>query len=322
MAVGPYALSQAQVGERWVVRIRTPDGSATDLVGWLASAPPDALELWEVSGVGHSIEPHMVVAARRAPAALGGPDPRRVPAAQVQRHAVTGWLASSEPLGEWTLRSGGGFTGRANSAQAVGDPGMPLPAAAGRVVAYAEQHSIAAMAQVIDGSAEQAGLLALGWVETHERSDVLVARLADFLGDRRTDPRVRLEEALTPAWRAAYQQSRPNDADPAVLEQILGGHPPLALASVSDDGENVAIARGHRNQDWLGLAAIWTHPDRRRRGLATALMVGLGHWAARQGARYVYLQVAAANAAAITAYGRLGFVHHHSYGYLKPGDAG
>ena len=28
-----------------------------------------------------------------------------------------------EPLGEWTLRAGGGFTGRANSCHAVGDPG-------------------------------------------------------------------------------------------------------------------------------------------------------------------------------------------------------
>ncbi len=331
MPVRPNALSRAQPGERWVVRIRLPDGSATDLVGWLASVPPDGLELYEVDGTRRSIEPGAVLAARRAPAAMGGPHPRRITAAQLQRHALTGWLAESEPLGEWTLRAGGGFTGRAHSAQAVGDPGMPLAAAASRVIAYAEENGIAAMAQVIDGSAEQVGLQALGWVETYERSKVLVARLADFLGDRPVDPRVRLDHRLTGAWRTAYQQSRPNDADPDVLELILGGHPPLALASVPPDevtqdevpqGEvAIAIARGHRSESWLGLASIWTHPDHRRRGLATALMVSLGHWAARQGARYVYLQVAAANTAAITAYERLGLVAHHSYTYLKPGGA-
>jgi ribosomal protein S18 acetylase RimI-like enzyme len=47
-------------------------------------------------------------------------------------------------------------------------------------------------------------------------------------------------------------------------------------------------------------------------------MAGLGHWAARQGARYSYVQVATVNDSAIAAYTRLGFVHHHRYLYLAP----
>ena len=48
------------------------------------------------------------------------------------------------------------------------------------------------------------------------------------------------------------------------------------------------------------------------------MMIALGHWAARRGARYGYLQVASANSEAITAYQRLGFSRHHRYRYLKP----
>ena len=99
---------------------------------------------------------------------------------------------------------------------------------------------------------------------------------------------------------------------------ILDGQPPRAFAAVDRGERPVAIARGHLSGDWLGLAAIWTHPDHRRGGLATDLTRALGHWAARRGARNVYLQVASANAAALAAYGRLGFVRHHSYRYLRP----
>ena len=48
------------------------------------------------------------------------------------------------------------------------------------------------------------------------------------------------------------------------------------------------------------------------------MMTALGHWAARQGARYAYVQVATINESAIVAYRRLGFATHHRYLYLAP----
>ena len=46
----------------------------------------------------------------------------------LERAAARHWQApDTEPLGEWSLRAAAGFTGRANSALPLGDPGRPLP---------------------------------------------------------------------------------------------------------------------------------------------------------------------------------------------------
>ncbi len=152
---------------------------------------------------------------------------------------------------------------------------------------------------------------------------VLVSRLADFLADRPAARAVTITDELEPEWVQMYQQSRPNSADPAIVRMILEGNRPRAFAAIAGQGpddhsELVAIARGHQHGDWLGLASIWTRPDHRRRGLAAAMTVALGHWAARRAARYAYLQVATVNEPAIAAYTKLGFVHHHAYRYLAP----
>jgi N-acetylglutamate synthase len=309
-------LSSARPGQRWVLRVRQPDGSATDVVGWLESITVSQVAVTGVDQTLRVVDRSAVLLARRAPAARGAPPADRVSAAELEHCSVSGWLALAEPLGEWTLRAAGGFTGRANSCHAVGDPGVSIAAAADRVVAFAQQHGIAPMAQVIAGSAEEAGLRALGWSDTYLPVHVLAVRLVDLLPDERPPAGVRVTEQLEPSWEEAYGQSRPNKADPQLLRMILDGNPPRAFASAGEP--IVAIARGHLSGDWLGLASIWTAPDHRRRGFATRLTLALGHWAARRGARYAYLQVDVANSAALHTYRRLGFVRHHGYLYLAP----
>jgi N-acetylglutamate synthase len=300
-----------------------PDGSATDAVGWIEVLNPTSVRLATADRAMTVIERSMIIAARRAPPAAGGPHPRRISAREVQRHALPGWLAWHEQLGEWTLRTGGGFTRRANSCHAVGDPGMPIQQAAEQIISFAVTHDIPPLAQVIEGSPEERALQRLGWVSTNQPTVVLASRLADFLEGRPAETAATITETLQPDWEEAYQHSRPNSADPAIVRMILDGNPPRAFTAIpsrvpDDHSELVAIARGHRNDDWLGLASIWTRPDHRQQGLAMAMMAALGHWAARQGARYAYLQVATVNESAIAAYQRLGFIHHHRYRYLAP----
>ena len=56
------------------------------------------------------------------------PEPRNPRVEDLERAAALHWQApETEPLGEWRLRAVAGFTGRANSALPVGDPGLPLP---------------------------------------------------------------------------------------------------------------------------------------------------------------------------------------------------
>jgi GNAT superfamily N-acetyltransferase len=201
---------------------------------------------------------------------------------------------------------------------------MPYERAAQQIISYAVAHNIAPIAQVIEESREQHALQRLGWVPTDRPTAVLASRLAEFLEGRRTQPAVKITDTLDPNWEQTYQRTRPNTADPAVVRMILEGNPPRAFAAAEQDQPDehskiVAIARGHRSEDWLGMSSIWTRDDHRRRGLAGSMMVALGHWAARQGARYAYIQVASVNQLAIAAYTKLGFVHHHSYLYLAPG---
>jgi ribosomal protein S18 acetylase RimI-like enzyme len=300
-----------------------PDGSASDVVGWIEVLNPTSVRLATTDRAITVIERSMIIAARRAPAAAGGPHPRQISAREVQRHALPGWLAWHEQLGEWTLRTGGGFTRRANSCHAVGDPGMPIQQAAEQIISFAVAHDISPLAQVIEGSPEDHALQHLGWVSTDQPTAVLASRLADFLEGRPAEPAAKITETLQPDWEEAYQRSRPNSANPAIIRMILDGSPPRAFAAIPSQGlddhsELVAIARGHRSEAWLGLASIWTRPDHRQRGLATAMLAALGHWAARQGARYAYLQVATVNEPAIAAYHRLGFIQHHGYRYLAP----
>jgi RimJ/RimL family protein N-acetyltransferase len=305
-------------GERWVIRLRLSDGSATDVTGWLESVAPDRLRLRRRAGDHVDVKQDAIIAARRVNLAYGGQDPRRTSAAALEQIAARGWVAAHEPLGAWVLRAGSGFTRRANSCLAVGDPGLPFDEAAVRVIDHADRHGITPRVQVIEGSAEEEAFRALGWREAYVRTAVLVTRLSSWLGEEPPDPRVMVSQTLTPAWEAAYHQSRSGTADPEVVRRILTSSPPRAFASLPPAGQPQAIGRGHVKDEWLGIASVWTAPDHRRRGWAALIMRGLGSWAAGLGARSVYLQVAAADEAAVQAYGRLGFALHHHYRYLSP----
>lgn len=317
-----------RVGERWTFRVREADGSARDVLGWVTSVSSTAIKV-EQRDVTETVDAASLLLARRVPAAAGGLDPLRTSPAELQQLSAPAWIGDSAPLGEWILRSAAGFTGRANSCLAVGDPGLPYAAAAEQIIEYAAQHQIPPMAQVVAGSVEAVGLTEAGWQATYVPTEVLVTRLGQLLGDTVADPQVKVA-GLDDAWWAAYQRNRPTTAPEAVVRRVITGadQDQVGLAQITAaDGTAIAIGRGHlspdprnpsSNQNWLGIAAVWVDPTHLRQGMGTQVLLALGHWAARRGARNVYLQVESANEPALAAYAKAGFTHHHNYLYLAP----
>ena len=67
----------------------------------------------------------------------------------LERAAALHWQApETELLGEWRLRAAAGFTGRANSALPLGDPGVPLPEAAAAVTDWYRRRRLPPMIAV------------------------------------------------------------------------------------------------------------------------------------------------------------------------------
>src|ERR1700685_2022471 len=67
----------------------------------------------------------------------------------LERVAAAHWRGTEEQwLGEWLLRAADGFTGRANSALPLGDPGLPLDSALDAVVSWYRDRGLSPMIAV------------------------------------------------------------------------------------------------------------------------------------------------------------------------------
>src|SRR6185312_4869067 len=82
---------------------------------------------------------------------------------------------------------------------------------------------------------------------------------------------------------------------------------PVGFARVEQAGRPVAFALGVVDGDHVGLFDVLVAPGARRQGLARRLAQSIGAWGRSHGARFVYLQVAGTNAAALPLYASLGF---------------
>ncbi len=229
--------------------------------------------------------------------------------------AAEGWRAPEEGrLGDWLLRAADGFTGRANSALATGDPGLPLAAAMDRVSEWYQARGLPAMVAVPfplgrPQSTEVDRLLGeRGWpiwagpLTVMTAAPAAVARLA-------ASAHVDLASEPDDDWLAL---SRDGD-QPPIVRRLLMSAPWQAFASVREAGQTLAVGRVAVAGEWAGLTDVKVHPEHRRRGLATAITAALAAEAAARGVPGIYLQVADGNAPARALYGRAGFANHHGY---------
>jgi ribosomal protein S18 acetylase RimI-like enzyme len=244
-----------------------------------------------------------------------GGSQRQPTVADLERLTARSWRGLEEaPFGDWLLRAGGGFTGRANSVLVAGDPPVPLGAAVSAVADWYAERGLPPQAQVPLPGAEAAdsAFATAGW-RRGEDVLVLTAAIGEWTGP---DWPVDLAEAPDAGWLTGYRYR--GTPLPAVAADILTRADRPVFASVRLDPEPAppaAVARGVLVEGWLCVTAVTVDDRYRRQGLATTVMAALGSWARAGGASSCVLQVASSNSPAIALYDRLGFTEHHRYHY-------
>ena len=218
-------------------------------------------------------------------------------------------------IGDWTLRWADGFTARANSALAIGDPGKPLPAALRDVCDFAHGRGIPPVIQVIQDTSIEDALAAHGWVHYVEHRPAHEVRLMTGPIPRGTSAgAVVLDEPTSGWWEMSAGSAEPAEAPRHVL-----GTGKVGFGLVELDGVTAGAVRGAVVGEWLHIARLEVRAEFRRRGLARELMNAVGAWGAAQGATGVLLQVALANDGALKLYEGMGCTEHHRYRYWAPG---
>jgi ribosomal protein S18 acetylase RimI-like enzyme len=241
---------------------------------------------------------------------------------ELERAAAAGWRAPEETsLGDWLLRAAAGFTGRANSALAIGDPEVPLAAAIEHVRGWYAERGLPAMVAVPfpvgqpEASPVDRYLDERGW-PVARGAIVMTADAATIAAEAEAEAEaeaVAVEPQPDEGWVALYRYR--GTTPPSISRQLLMSAPWQAFASIRENGVTVAIGRIAVAGDWAGLTAVEVDPRYRRRGHGRAITAALVTAATSRGATGVYLQVGDDNAPARALYRQAGFTDHHGYHY-------
>lgn len=295
------SLSPKVVGQRVVVRSRVPDETGptggpafTDVLGVLERWADGVLTIRTAEDDLVEIPAALVVAGKPVP-----PRPSRfsrISADEVERRCA-GFERFTEvvDLGDWQLRVADVANPLGSAALLVGEPGVGLEDALDALIRfYTERDRHPAARVVVDSPVEQA-LRDRGWSPMDvERAD---------------------DEVQVAGIAALVRQLREIDTSEVVHESALDLED-ATIASIWEDGSQLAHARATIVDGWALLADLDVQPEHRRLGLARRMMAGMAEWAAERGASVMAVQVNSGNAPAQALYADLGFERHHRYRYL------
>jgi len=235
---------------------------------------------------------------------------------RLEELAFRGWPAlESQNHDGWRLRFSGGYTKRANSINAISEnASMDIEALEAPYRARGQRPAWRLTPLAPSAMTE---LLEARGYDNIERSLVQRCPLHDGFA---ADPAVEIEPQPTPVWIDAFcthSPVRPEHRE--TMERMLAAiAAPKGFALVRSEGRPMAMAIGAVDGDHMGLFDVLVMPEARRQGLARRVTESLYAWAWQCGARYAYLQVVAANAAALPLYEAQGFCTVYAYSYWLP----
>lgn len=243
---------------------------------------------------------------------------------EAEASAARGWPAlETVENGPWTLRFASGYTKRANSVQALGDP---WPADGDqRVRAAEEAYLVRGLAPTfkvpghpawapLDQALEHRGYRLI------TPSQVLTLDLEGFsqANNSGAPPAGVVETGFTPRWLEGLFAANavPADQLDAARSMARAVEGPL-VASVPEGERDLAWAYVALVAPRAWLFDLVVAPEARGRGWGRAVVTSLAHRAHRAGATSLWLQVLEANTVARSLYETLGFVEAYRYHYRQ-----
>ncbi|WP_422843039.1 GNAT family N-acetyltransferase [Acidovorax sp. M2(2025)] len=238
----------------------------------------------------------------------------------LEERALNAWPARQTVFHHgWVFRLSGGYTKRANSANAL-EAGAPFDGVREAAEALYARHGLPAVFRLSPLAPPEAdrALAAAGYAH-FDPSLVLHRPLAPgSVGPAEGCTLV----SATPsdAWLSGFAAA--NGVAPhhhrlhhSMLESVAH---PAAYALQHDQGQAVGFGLAVLERGAVGLYDLAVASTHRGGGRGRALVQGLLHWAAQAGATSAYLQVRAQNTPALRLYESLGFRPAYAYHYRVP----
>ena len=245
--------------------------------------------------------------------------PEQVPSvSDLELAAFDAWPAEEvEALDGWRLRAMAGVTRRANSAWTAETRGArSLDERIASVEAFYAKRGLASQFMLSPLSPPELDLELEARGYRIDSPVVIQIANASQIATLEPSLPVRIEPRPSAAFlEALVERGRFRDVSRHFhgLLRRLDGRANYAVVTL--EGGVAGAAFGVLAGDVYGVFGMLTLPEFRRRGVASAIALGLSREAVARGARFVYLQVERDNVAALALYAELGFRDVYGYHY-------